>query len=190
MALASCQPGRPVSIAAKRPPPTRAAMDMEGPAAERRTSSDRKPEMSRCATCCSTEFARARPSRLFTTTRCSMSKRATATWLVSDAVTRAFSSACSRRSPSGSPVRASKWSRPPRSCRSSSIDLRRRSTSVRMPSSSPVVSARRTRRSARTDPTCQSKGRCSRSVAPASSAALASRCPEQRARMGTRDQGA
>ena len=39
-------------------------------------------------------------------------------------------------------------------------------------------------------PTRQSKGRSRRSVAPASSAASASRGPEQRARMGTRDQGA
>ena len=89
-----------------------------------------------------------------------MSKSATATWLVSEAVTSAFSRACSRRSPSGRPVRASKWSRHAallplvlqRPCAAAPI-------SARAPASSPAVSARRTRRSARTEPTCQSKGR-------------------------------
>ena len=68
-------------MAAKSPPPTRAAIDIDGPTEARSTSSERRPALSRCATCWSTEFARARPSRLLMSTRCSMSKRATATWL-------------------------------------------------------------------------------------------------------------
>mgnify|MGYP003694458319 CR=1 FL=1 len=177
VAWASCQPGRPVSIAAKRPPPTRAAIDIEGPAAERRTSSERRPEMSRCATCCRTEFARARPRRLFTTTRCSMSKRATATWLVSEAVTSAFSSACSSRSPSGRPVRASKWSGPALlplllDRLAQALHLRAHARRAR-----PSVSARRTRRSARTERDVPVEGALQEVGRPRFRAALASRGP-------------
>ncbi len=86
----------------------RAAIDIDGRPIDRSTSSERSAVVSLCATCCRTEFARARPSRLLTTARCSISKSATATWFDEDTATSALSRARSSRSPSGSPVRASK----------------------------------------------------------------------------------
>ena len=173
-------------MAAKSPPPTRAAIEIDGPTEARRTSSERRPTISRCATCWSTEFARARPSRLLTSTRCSISNSATATWLVSEAPTSALLQrlleplAVRQAGERVEVVRAtpSPAALPPAPCADPPLP----SASGR---SSHSVSARRTRPSARSEATRQSNGRSSEVGDARLEGRPTSRRLEQRARIGT-----
>ena len=166
-------------MAAKRPPPTRAAIDIEGPTEARSTSSERRPAMSPAPA--------GGPSP-----RGPAERRADEA--VFDVTARRRPGLLRRRQRSRAPPEALAVGQPEgvralffqlRSWRSSSRALRSRWASLCRRLRSPAASASRTRCTARREAMRQSKGRSSSSSAPASRAAPASRRLAQRAITGT-----